>query len=184
MARECKLTSPMENKAIVEVQKQRKGWKKKEVVKQKDQRFPKYKRTFYGYCHCCQKLGHKATDCRINRKDKDLKRQINRISVSRVPHGKMWRRKLDYKYSHETNIPRINEVSEDDSAVDKNDIHYDENKDEDVKEYTNGDDEEEYNDDGGTEKECIFQKSLMTQKRTLKLALEGFIYSGGVSLQE
>ena len=56
-----------------------------------------------------------------------------------------------------TKIPSINEVSKDDSVVDKNDIHYDEKKGEDVKEYTNGDDEEEYNDDGGTgKKNCIF----------------------------
>ena len=50
-----------------------------------------------------------------------------------------------------TKIPRIIEVSKDGSVVDKNEIHYDENKDEYVKEYTDGDDEEEYNDDGGTE---------------------------------
>ena len=110
MARECKLINPTEKKATVEVQKQRKGWKKKEVVKQKDLRFPKYKRTFYGYCHCCHKFGHKAADCRIKRKDQGLKRQRNRISMSRVPHGKMWIRNLYYKDSEETNIPRINEV--------------------------------------------------------------------------
>ena len=68
----------------------------------------------------------------------------------------MWRRKEDYKESEETNITRLNEVSKDDSVVYNNDIHYDENQDKDVKEYTDGDDEEEYNDDGGTEKECIF----------------------------
>ena len=71
--------------------------------------------------------------------------------MSKAPHGKMWRRKLDYKDSEETKIPIINEVSKDDSDVDKNDIHYDEKQDEYVKEYTDGDDEEEYNDDGGTE---------------------------------
>ena len=76
--------------------------------------------------------------------------------MSRVPHGKMWRRNLYHKDSKETHIPSINEFSKDDSVVDKNDIQYDENKYEYVKEYTNGDDEEEYNDDGGTEKECIF----------------------------
>ena len=37
-----------------------------------------------------------------------------------------------------------------------NGIHYDGNQDEYVKEYADGDDEEEYNDDGGTEKEYIF----------------------------
>ena len=50
----------------------------------------------------------------------------------------MWRRKEDYKYSEETKIPSINEVSKDDSVLDKNDIHYDEKQDEDVKEYTDG----------------------------------------------
>ena len=64
--------------------------------------------------------------------------------MRRVPHGKTWRRKLDYKYSEETKITSINEVSKDDSVVDKNDIHYDEKKNEDVKGYTHGDDEEEY----------------------------------------
>ena len=40
----------------------------------------------------------------------------------------MWIRNLDCKDSEETKIPSINEVSKDDSVVDKNDIHYDENK--------------------------------------------------------
>ena len=133
-------------------------------MKLKDQRFPKYKRTFYGYCHYCHKFGHKDVDCRIKRKDQFLKRQRNKRFVSRVPHGNMWRRKLDYKYSEETKIPSINEVSKYDSVVDKNGIHYDENQDEYVKEYTTGDDEEEYNDDGGTEKECIF-KNLSWPRR-------------------
>ena len=88
--------------------------------------------------------------------DQGLKRKRNRRSVSRVPYGKMLKRKLDYKDSKETKIPSINEVSKDDSVVDKNDIHYDEKKGENVKEYTNGDDEEEYNHGGGTEKECMF----------------------------
>ena len=73
MARECKLISPTEKKATIEVHKPRKGWEKKEVVKQKDQRFPKYKIWFYGYCHCCHKFGHKDVDCRIKRKDQGLK---------------------------------------------------------------------------------------------------------------
>ena len=47
-----------------------------------------------------------------------------------VPHGNMWRRKSDDKDSKETKIPSINEVSKDDSVVDKNDIHYDEKQDE------------------------------------------------------
>ena len=99
MARECKMISPIEKKATIEVKKQRKGWKKKEVMKQKDRRFPKYKRTFYGYCHYCHKFGHKVLDCRIKRKDQGLKRQRNRRSVSRVPHGKIQRKKLDHKDS-------------------------------------------------------------------------------------
>ena len=81
MDRECKLINPTEKKATVEVQKQRKGWKNKEVVKQKYQRFPKYKRKFYGYCHCCHNFGHKVADCRIKQKDQGLKRQKNRIST-------------------------------------------------------------------------------------------------------
>ena len=40
MARECKLISPIEKKGTIEVHKQRNGWKKKEVVKQKYQIFP------------------------------------------------------------------------------------------------------------------------------------------------
>ena len=54
----------------------------------------------------------------------------------------MWRRNLDYKDLEETKIPRINEVSKDESSTTKNDIHYDEKKYQDVKENTNGDDEE------------------------------------------
>ena len=54
--------------ASVKVQKQRKGWKKMEVVKQKDQIFLKYKGNFFGYCHCCHRFGHKAIDCKINGK--------------------------------------------------------------------------------------------------------------------
>ena len=65
----------------------------------------------------------------------------------------MWRRKLDYKDSEETQISNISEVSKDDddennSAIDKNDIHYEGNQDEDVKEYTDGDED----DNGG----CLF----------------------------
>ena len=42
MDRECKMIIPTEKKVTVGFQKQRKGWKKKESVKQKDQIFPKY----------------------------------------------------------------------------------------------------------------------------------------------
>ena len=69
MARECKLR----NNAFVKVHKQRKGWKKMEVVKQKDQRFLKYKGKFFEYCHCCHKFGHKFVDCRIKGKDQSTK---------------------------------------------------------------------------------------------------------------
>ena len=46
-------------------------------------------------------------------------------------------------------FPNISEVSKDDgdehnSAIDKNDIHFEENQDEDVKEYTNEDEDEGY----------------------------------------
>ena len=128
MDRECKLTSPTKKKATVEVKKQRKGWKK-EFVKQKDQRFHKYKIKLYGYFHCCHKFGHKVADCRIERKYQGLKRQRNRRYMSTIPYGNMWRRNLDYKDLEETKIPSINEVSKDDvehnSAINKNDIHYD-----------------------------------------------------------
>ena len=76
--------------------------------------------------------------------------------MSRVPHEKMWTRKFNYKYLEETKISSINEVSKDDSVVDKNDIHYDEKQYEDVKEYTDGDNEEEYSDDGETKKQNLF----------------------------
>ena len=94
MARECKLRK----NAPLKVQKQRKGWKKIEVVKQKDQRFLKYKGKFFGYCHCCHKFGHKVVDCRIKGKDQSTISKRQRRSVSKVPHGKM-RRKSDYKDS-------------------------------------------------------------------------------------
>ena len=68
----------------------------------------------------------------------------------------MWRRKSYYKDSEETKPPSINEVSnnnfECNSVVDKSDIHYDGKKDEEAKEYTNGD----KGDDGGTKGECVF----------------------------
>ena len=96
-------------------------------------------------------MKNQGTDQSLRRKQ-DTNTSNDRRPVSRVPHGKMWRRKLDYKDSEETKITSINEVSKDDSVVDKNDIHYDEKKNEDVKEHTNvyEDDEEEYN--GG----CLF----------------------------
>ena len=72
-----------------------------------------------------------------------------------MPHGKVWRKKLDYENSTETQISNISEASKDDdehnSAINKNDIHYKENQDGDVKEYTDEDegDEEGYSDDCG-----------------------------------
>ena len=68
--------------------------------------------------------------------DKFLKNQ-------KEPHGKSWRRKEDSKDIEETKISNINKVSQDDegfnSVVDKSDIHYDGNK----------DDEEGISDSGG-----------------------------------
>ena len=65
------------------------------------------------------------------------KKQINKKPVSRVPLGKMWRIKEDSKDIEEIKISNISEVSKDDdgnnSAMDKNDIHYEENQDGDVK---------------------------------------------------
>ena len=51
--------------------------------------------------------------------------------------GRYGRKKSDYKNLEETQVSNINEVSKDDdeynSAMDKNDIHYEENQDGDVK---------------------------------------------------
>ena len=76
--------------------------------KQKDQRFSKYKKAFFGYCHCHHKFGHKVVDCKTKGKDQSLRRKQDtntsndRIPVNMVPHGNMWRRKSDYKDSEET----------------------------------------------------------------------------------
>jgi len=71
-------------------------------------------------------------------------------SVSRVPHGKMWRRKEDSKDIEETKISNIKRVFQDDegfnNVVDMIEIHYDRNK----------DDEEEITGSGGTEDGCLF----------------------------
>ena len=74
------------------------------------------------------------------RRKQDTNTSNDRRLVRRVPHGKMWRRKLD-----ETKIPNINEVSKDNVEHNKNDVHYVGKKDEDVKEYTDGD---EYDNSG------------------------------------
>ena len=82
------------------------------------------------------------------RRTQDTNTKDGKGQVSRIPHGKIWRKKSDYENSEETQISNINEVSKDDdehnSAIDKNDIHYEEKQDEDVKKYT---DEEGYSDD-------------------------------------
>ena len=102
MARECKLR---EN-ASIEGQEQKKEWKK-----MKYQRFLNHKGRFYGDFHYCHKFGHKVVGCRIKRKDlsKESKKQTR--SVSRLPHGKMSRRKEDSKVIEEIKISKISEVS-------------------------------------------------------------------------
>ena len=93
-------------------------------MKQKSQISLKNEGSFYGYCLYYHKFGHKAIDCRIKRKDisKESKKQTR--SVSRVPHGKMCRRKKESKGEEEKKISNIKEVSQDDvkhnSVVDKN----------------------------------------------------------------
>ena len=75
-------------------------------------------------------------------KDKFLRNQ-------KVPHGKSWRRKEDFKDIKGPKISNIKEVSQDgeefNSVVDKIEIHYDGNK-----------DDEEVSDGGGTEDGCFF----------------------------
>ena len=107
-----------------------------EAVKQEDQRFLNHKGKFHGYCHCCHKFGHKAVDCRTKGKYQSLRRKQdtntndNKGQVSRIPHEKIWKKKSDNKNSEETQISNISEVSKDDdehnSAIYKNDIHYEE----------------------------------------------------------
>ena len=123
-----------------------------EVVTKQDQRFLKHKGKFYGYCHCCHKFGHKVADCRTKGKDQSLRRKQDtntsndRRPISRVPHGNMWRINSNYKGSEETQNSNISEVCQDDgehnSSIDKNDIHYEGKKDEYVKEYTDGDEDD------------------------------------------
>ena len=66
--------------------------------KQKDQIFSKYKKEFFGYCHCCHKFGHKALDCRTKGKNQSFRRKQDtdiedvKGQVSRIPHGKIWRK--------------------------------------------------------------------------------------------
>ena len=111
-------------KAYGKVRDYKKNFSKTKSSDQKDQK------EFFGYFHCCHKFGHKAADCRTKgkyqslRRKQDINTSNNRRSVSRVPHGKMWRRKLDYKDSNETQISNISKFSKDDdehnSAIYKN----------------------------------------------------------------
>ena len=48
---------------------------KRVIGKQKTHIFSKYKGTFYRYCHCCHKFGHKVDDCRIKEEDQGLKKK-------------------------------------------------------------------------------------------------------------
>ena len=90
------------------------------------------------------------------RRKQDTNTEDDGSQVSRTPHGKMWKKKSAYKDSEETQISNISEVSKDDnehnSAIGKNDIHYEEKQDGDVKEYNDEDegegDEEGYSDCG------------------------------------
>ena len=86
--------------------------------------------------------------------ERKMKIQIKK-PVSRIPHGNMWRRKEDSKDVEDINISNISEVSKDNdehnSAINKDDIHYEEKQDGDIKEYTDKDegDEEGCSDDCG-----------------------------------
>ena len=99
--------------------------------------------------------GHKVINCRTKRKylSRESKKQTR--SVSKVPHGKMWRRKEDSKDIEEINISNISGVSKDDDehnyATDKKGIRYKEKQDVYVKGYTdkNEGDEEGCSDDYG-----------------------------------
>ena len=91
------------------------------------------------------------------RRKQDTNTKDDKGQVCGIPHGKIWRKKSDYENSEETQISNISEVSkyddEHNSAINKNDIHYEETQDGDVKEYTDEDedegDEEGYSDDYG-----------------------------------
>ena len=105
-----------------------------EVGKQKHQRF--LKGNFYGYFYCCHKFGHKDANYGTKGKEKSFRRKKDTntkddgIQVRRIHHGNMWKKKSDYQDSKETQISNIGEVSKDDnehnSAINKNDIHYEE----------------------------------------------------------
>ena len=125
------------------------------MKKMKDYLKPKGK--FYGYCHCCHKFGHKATECITKGKDQTLKRkqetdtEDNKGQLSKIPHQNIWKNKSDCEDSkdiQEIRISNICEVSKNDhehnSAINKDDIHYEEKQDGDAKEYT---DEDKYEGD-------------------------------------
>ena len=98
MAKECKLRK----NASIEGQEQKKEWKN-----MKDQIFLNHKGRSYGYCHYFHKFGHKAVGCRIKRKDLSKESNKQTRSVSRLQHGKMWRRKEHPKDGEETKSSNI-----------------------------------------------------------------------------
>ena len=110
-----------------------------EVVKQEDQSFTIYTGNFYGYCYCYHKFGHKDADYRTKGKEQSLRRKQDTNTeyygsqVSMTPHGNMWKKNSIYEDSKETQISKISELSKDDnehnSAIHKNDIHYEKNQD-------------------------------------------------------
>ena len=83
------------------------------------------------------------------------KDQRNKEPVSRVPLGKIWRRKEESKDIEEIKISNISEVSKDNyehnRGINKDDILYEEKRDGDIKEYIDKDkgDEEGCTDDRG-----------------------------------
>ena len=73
------------------------------------------------------------------------KEQRNKKPISRVPLGKIWRRKEDSKDIEEINISNISEVSKDNNehnrGINKDDILYEEKQD--IKEYIDKDEGDE-----------------------------------------
>ena len=87
------------------------------------------------------------------RRKQDTNTKDDKGQVREILYGKIWRKKLDYMNSEETQISNISEVSKDDdehnSAIIKNDLHYKEKQDGDVEEYIDEGNEEGYSDDCG-----------------------------------
>ena len=77
MARECKLRK----NSSIKFQEQRKGWKRMEDLEQNGQRFLKNEGSFYGYCRCCHKFGHKADNCIIKEEDEGMIRKEDTNTV-------------------------------------------------------------------------------------------------------